>query len=212
MPFVTSLALTSFVAPTAVQRFLAAKDLISIFATNLDPHHLGSLRLVCKQLAGSINAAVQAKSVQDAVAKYTRAVLLSNGAYLLHSRFGARAVEICAIPGVHQLMSQPNLINPNWSNPIVSMRLNGVTYIGRQWTVPGRDFSITGDHRIMFSSTATVLQTLAGGAWISHLDTSNNFFGDGTLHTVVWLTLDRGNTLVFPGQYQLQLVCTPTRW
>ncbi len=191
---------------------LATKDLLSAVSSNLDPRHLGNLRLVCKQLAGSIDAAVQAKSVQDAVAKYAHAVLLPNGAYLLHSRFGVRAVEIRAIPGMQQLMVEANHINPHWSNPIVSMKLNGLTYIGRQWSVPGRDFSVTRDQRIVFLSTATVLQTLAGGAWISHLDTSNNFFGDGTLYTVVRLTLDRGNTLVFPGQYQLQLVCTPTGW
>jgi uncharacterized membrane protein len=55
---------------------LATKDLLSAVSSNLDPRHLGNLRLVCKQLAGSIDAAVQAKSVQDAVAKYARAVLL----------------------------------------------------------------------------------------------------------------------------------------
>jgi hypothetical protein len=203
---------THYPHPMPFVTVLATKDLLSAVSSNLDPRHLGNLRLVCKQLAGSIDAAVQAKSVQDALAKYARAVLLPNGAYLLHSRFGVRAVEIRAIPGMQQLMVEANHMNPYGSNPVVSMRLNGASYIGRPWSGTGRDYLMIGNSSTMFSSTATELQGLAGGAWISHLDTSNNFFGDGRLYTVVRLTLDRGNTPSFSGRYQLQLVFTPDGW
>ena len=188
---------------------LASKDMLPIVATNLDPRHLGSLRLVCKQLAGSINSAVQAKSVQDAIARYTRAVLLPNGSYQLHSRFGVHTMEIRAIPGMHQLMVEANYVNPRGSNPVLSMKLNGVAFIGRPWGAGGgRDFSLTGEQMTMFMSNATALQNLAGGVWITNLDTRANFFGDGTLYTVIQLTLDRGNIPTFPGQYRMQLVFT----
>ena len=193
--------------------FLASKDILPIVATNMDPRHLGNLRLVCKQLAESVDATVRAKSVQDAIARYTRAVLLPNGAFRLHSRFGVHTVEIRAIPGMNQLMVEANYVNPLRSNPVLSMRLNGVVYIGRPWGAGGgRDFSLTGEPMTMFMSNATALQNLAGGVWITNLDTRADFFGDGTLYTVLQLTLDRGNTPTFPGPYRMQLVFTPVGW
>jgi hypothetical protein len=194
---------------------ITTPDILNAMANCLDPRHLENLRMTCTQFSGSINAAVRAKSAQDALAKYAHAVLLPNGAFRLNSRFGRHTADIRAIPGMQPLMIEANHMNPTGQNPVVSMRLNGVTYMGRPWGGGGggRDFMVTGETGRLFQSNETILQDLAGGVWISELNSNANFFGNGTMvHTTLRLTLDRGNTPNSPGQHQLLVVFTPGGW
>lgn len=190
------------------------KDHFLLVANNLDPRHLGSLRLVCKQLAEFIDPALRDKSLQEAISKYKRAVLLPNGAYRLHSPLGVHTVDIHTIPGMRSLVVEALLFRDPEDKSFVSMMHNGKKYIGRPWPLgtQERDFLETKDTRRVFSSNATVLQDLAGGVWISNLNTNACFNGDITLNTVLQLTLDRGDTPTFPGQYKLQIVFTPDGW
>lgn len=191
---------------------ITAPDVLSALANLLDPRHLQNLRMTCKPLSGSINVAVQTKSVQDALAKYAHAVLLPNGAFRLNSRLGKHTVDIRALPGMQPLMVEANHMNPMGQNPVVSMRLNGERYIGRPWGGGGRDFLDTGETGRLFRSNETILQDLAGGVWINGLNPNANFFGDGNIFTTLFLTLDRGNIPVGGGRRQLMLVFTPDGW
>ena len=179
-------------------------------------HHLlavcqwRALQMTCKRLRDRIDKQVQMKIIRLATEKYAHAVLLPNGAFRLSSRLGLQSVDIRALPGMNPLMFEANHLNPTGNNPIVSMKFNGETFIGRPWGGRGTCFMDTNKTNEMFRPDSTIL--LAGNVWISKLDHDIDFFNNNTLHTVLRLTLDRGYVVVDCGKYHLDIVFTRVGW
>jgi hypothetical protein len=162
--------------------------------------------MTCKRLRARID-----KQVQEKIMQYARhAVLLPNGAFRLTSLLDKQSVDIRAIPGMNSLMFEANHLNPMGNNPIISMKFNGETFVGRPWGGRGRCFMDTNLTNEMFRSDSTVL--LAGNVWISKLDHDVDFFNNNTLHTVLSLMLDRGYVVVDCGMYPLEIVFTRVGW
>jgi hypothetical protein len=196
--------------PMFLLNLIASPDIMPTFYHLLAPCHWRILQMTCKRLRDCIDKQVQEKIIRLATEKYAHAVLLPNGAFRLTSRLDLQSVDIRAIPGMNSLMFEANHLNPMGNNPIVSMKFNGETFIGRPWGGRGCSFMDTNLTNEMFRSDSTVL--LAGNVWISKLDHDVDFFNNNTLHTVLSLMLDRGYVVVDCGMYPLEIVFTRVGW
>jgi hypothetical protein len=176
-------------------RIVCVSDILSKIACLIDPRHLGNLRMSCTLFSASITSEIKDACVQDAVARYTRAVLLPNGAFRLSSRFGVHTADFRAVPGMRQLMVEASVMNSLHTNPVVCMKLDGAFFLGRPWA---------GLHGRVETLFETLFQP-GSGVWISALHRNVNFFNDGTLFTVVGLAFGTDNR-------RLHLVFTPVGW
>ncbi len=207
------------VTPTTLgDIFSHQKELISHIEKFLNPLHTTRLRAVSKTLHANLPMRALKAKAQEILASCTHAVQLPSGAYRLHSRFGEHTMDV-TVPILTTLMF-PELFYPSQYGPSLHMRLDGVEYVARAW--PGtdvtngwnlwqraQDFTTTGEADQLFLPGSTILQELAGGAWISRVNHDVVYFGSNLTCTIVHLTLHKSYVMVDGGVFKLQLVCTP---
>jgi hypothetical protein len=206
------------VTPTTLgDIFSHQKELISLIEKFLNPLHTTRLRAVSKLLHANFPAKAHEAKGKEILARCTRAVQLPNGAYRLHSRFGEHTMHV-AVPMLTTLMF-PELFYPSYGPPL-HMRLDGAEYVARAWpgtdVTDGRtlwpnaqDLTATGESDQLFLPGSTILQELAGGAWISRVNHDVVYFGSNLTCTTVHLTLHKSYVMVDGGAFKLQLICTP---
>ncbi len=201
------------------------KELISHIEKFLNPLHTTRLRAVSKILHENLPMKALEAKAKEILERCTRAVQLPSGAHRLHSRFGEHTMD-AALPRFTMHMF-PELAYtqrvPQYGPPL-HVRLDGVEYIARVWpntdVTDGRtlwprvqDFHVTSadDSKRLFRTNSTILQELAGGAWISRVNHNVAYFGHPNLTcTTVHLTLHKSYVMVDGGAFKLQLICTPT--
>jgi hypothetical protein len=173
------------------------------------------LRLICAPLPAAKTSKVDFAGDMP-TAQTSRAEQLPSGAFCLRSLDGKHTLVATASPTA--AMFFPDLI---MQNPMLLLRLDGAPYVARvtpgndeatgpaQWT-RAQDFVRTGFADDLFRINSTILQELAGGAWISRVDHNVAWRGaDHTFCTTVHLVLDKTCVVVNGGRYNLQLVCAP---
>ncbi len=131
-------------------------------------------------------------------------VLLPSGAFRLHSRMDVPTLT-------RQLFTE-------WSStpygPVLLVRLNNVAYTARAWEgthvingeallPPAKDWMNTGLANRLFLPETTILQSLAGGAWISHVDLDTAFYGTHRRCAIVHLTLHNSHVMVDGGEFSV---------
>ena len=189
---------------------ISSPDILPFIACHVYPIHMHALQMTCVQLnknMKNISSDVQKKCRENAIIKYAHAVLLPSGAFQLNTYLGFQTLCIRALPGMNPLMFEANLMNAMGLNPVVSVMLNGTTFIGRPWGGRGRDFMNTYLTGVMFDPKAGVLSS--GDVWISSLDHKVDFFGKGLLFTELELTLDRGYVAANAGKFLQRIILTP---
>jgi hypothetical protein len=144
----------------------------------------------------------------DSHANNKRPLLLSNGAFRFHTLDGQMSADIRSISGVRRLMRHTSDEDEPLNRPLLSMLNNGNRYVGREWGNGGRSFAALSESDSMFLPESTVLLDLPGGAWLSKLQHDVDNFYDGTLFTVLELTLDRGEQVEHGGLFSLRLLFT----
>jgi hypothetical protein len=200
------------------------KELISLIEKFLNPLHTTRLRAVSKTLHANLPMKALEAKAQEILATCTRAVQLPSGAHRLHSRFGEHTMD-AALPLFTMLMF-PELAytrnGPQYGPPL-HVRLDGVEYIARVWpntdVADGRTLwpstqdlhvTTTDESNRLFRISSTILQELAGGAWISRVNHNVAYYGTPNLTcTTIHLTLHKSYVMVDGGAFKLQLVCTP---
>ena len=135
-----------------------------------------------------------------------RPLLLSNGAFRFRTLDGHLTADIRSISSVRRLMMEYR--DGPVHRPLLSMLYNGDKYVGRECGNGGRSFAALSESDSMFLPESTVLLDLAGGAWLSKLQHDVDNFYDGTLFTVLELTLDRGEQVEHGGLFSLRLLFT----
>ncbi len=129
-----------------------------------------------------------------------------------------------ALPLFTMLMFPELAYTRNGGLPL-HVRLDGVEYIARVWQNTdvadgrrtlwpnARDLYVTctdDESNRLFRTNSTILQELAGGAWISRVNHNVAYFGHPDLTcTTIHLTLHKSYVMVDGGAFKLQLVCTP---
>ena len=145
----------------------------------------------------------------DSASNNKRAMLLSNGAFRFNTLNGEMSVDICSISGVYTIM-MCYLDEFTVHRPLISMLYNGKVYVGREWGDGSvRSFTAFSESDNMFLPDSTVLHDLAGGVWISRLQHNVDKFHDGTLFTLLELTIDRGEHAEHGGEFRMQFLFTP---
>ncbi len=181
-------------------------DILLLIVHHMDPRHLGNLGMTCSQFSRCITTDMREKSVQDAIKRYTQAVLLPNGFFRFHSKYGAHSLELALVPGMADLFPQLPLVNTR-DEPLMSMRYNGQFFVGRAWDWAGnqidRDFEGFINTAVLLKrGSGAMITTFPGGVCISSVE--HNV--DPTSYSVK-LHCNRGFVVsLFPGMYSLQLV------
>jgi hypothetical protein len=148
-------------------------------------------------------------------AQIPRVEVLQSGAFQLRSPDGKHTLVATVSTIVAQFFTD---LRMDPFNPMLVINLDGAPYVARvrpgnnpaQWA-PAQDFVRTGFASGLFRLNATILQKLAGGAWISRVDHNVPWRGTNhpSTHTTVHLVLDKTFVVVDGGKYNLQLVCVP---
>ena len=205
--------------------FMHCIEIINIIVKTLDPRHTQNLRSSSKQFAAIFTPNILKQNVQDAIARYTIAARLPNGALCLHSSLGVHTLSVVTSPisdfifrDLRRLPYGPELERAH--NPMLLVRLNGDAYVARAWAGNNRvdgqapwphaqDFMVFGKTHELFLPESTLLQKLAGGAWISRVN--HNVVWEGSNHTctTIHLTLHKSYVVVSGGEFKLQLACIP---
>ena len=183
-------------------------DILLSISSFMDPRHLGNLSMTCSHLSRCITAELREKSVQDAIKRYTYAVLLPSGAFRFHSEYGVRSLELALVPGMGALLTDDMR-----NQPLMSMRYNGQFYVGRvsSWEAQiDSGFGGFDNTALLFErDSRTMLYAFPGGVWVSSVEHNVDVFLNGGRYTVVQLACDRGVVVsLFPGMYFLELIFT----
>ena len=183
-----------------------AKDILLSISSFMDPRHLGNLSMTCSHLNRCITPKLREKSVQDAIKRYTYAVLLPSGAFRFHSEYGVHSMELGIVSGMGALLTDDMR-----NHPLMSMRYNGQLYVGRVWSweAHGGFGGFDNTARLFERDSGTMMEAFPGGTWISSVEHNVDVFSNEELYTVVQLACDRGFVAsLFPGMYFLELIFT----
>ena len=206
---------TTHVTPTTLGEFVNFPELILLVTRTLDfrQTHTRALRASSRLLRAGITTGTLKNKVRVA-----RPVLLPSGAFRLHSRGGLHTIDV-AVPALTRQVFPEG--SDTQYGPVLLVRLNNVAYTARAWEgthvvdgeawwPPAQDWMNTGLANRLFLPETTILQDLAGGAWISRVDLDSAFYGTHHRCTIVHLTLHKSFVMVDGGEFKLQLVCDPT--
>jgi hypothetical protein len=140
-----------------------------VLFSELDPRHLGNLRLVNNAMAKYITKSVQDKNVKEATAKYRHMVVLTDNTVRLHSSLGKTVIDL----------TLPSFSDANQALVMVSlvMKLDGQMYRGyaehRRCMMDGKKDNLS---RYFFHNKSKWLYA-AGGVFIDRCTkyTGNEF-------------------------------------
>ena len=181
-------------------------DILLSISSFMDPRHLGNLSMTCSHLNRCITAELREKSVQDAIKRYTYAVLLPSGAFRFHSEYGVHSMELGVVSGMGALFTDDMR-----NHPLMSMRYNGQLYVGRAWSweAHGGFGGFDNTSGLFERDSGKMTAVFPGGVWISSVEHNADVFPNGESYTVVQLACDRGFVVShLPGLYFLELIFT----
>ena len=117
-----------------ITKLTAIPDVLCMVFDMLFPHELGNLSLTCKALHASVfsndaTTTIRVQSVLRALEMSRRAEVLSNGGLRIYTSMCRRFIDIRVVKGSKQII--PEIFRLNTERPLVSMRYEGVCYIGR---------------------------------------------------------------------------------
>ena len=169
-------------------------------------------RIILTPMESSVGNVVYADLVPHNRSK-PRAHLTTNGAFRFYNLEHRLNVDIRLITGFDDLMVEAKSVAHFRHSPILSMLHNGELYVGRSMGCREQSFLVQPEALGMFHSDSKVLLQLAGGAWIRELEHEVDHFRDGTLYTVLDLTLHTGDVISHGGGvFNVKLIFTKIGW